>query len=437
MSDTENYMENHIQHTADKPAADEAVTENHTKNHVNRKRLVDTFLKLISIDTESYHERKMADFLKQELETLGLHVEEDDSAGKLAEHYARTVGKPAADTEDNTAVPAEKADPAGNLWTCLPGNLPSEKDNYEKAILFSSHMDTVSPGNGKKALVHEDGRITSDGSTVLGADDVSGIAEILELIRILKEHRIPHPDIEFLFTAAEEPYCQGSRLFDFKKLHARTAYVLDLSGPVGTAALAAPSILSLYIHVRGKSAHAGFNPENGIHAIQIASRAISHLSFGHVEPDTTVNLGTITGGSGKNIVPEEVYLTGEIRSMNPEKADYWLQQVTDIFRQEAESAGGSAEIICEKEFDACRCGPEEPAVQIFVKAAENLKLPVTLMETFGGSDNNRFYSHGIHGLVIANAMNQCHSTQEYTHADEMERAVRLLVEILEQTSHGF
>lgn len=401
---------------------------NQTANPVNRKRLVDTFLKLVSIDSESYHERKMADFLKKELESLGLHVEEDESAGKLAEHYAETAGK--------AGEAAKKADPAGNLWTCLPGNLPSEEENRRKAILFSSHMDTVSPGNGKKAVIHEDGTITSDGSTVLGADDASGIAEILELIYILKEHSIPHPDIEILFTAAEEPYCQGSRLFDFQKLHARTAYVLDLSGPVGTAAFAAPSILSLYIRIRGKSAHAGFNPEDGIHAIQIASRAISRLSFGHVEADTTVNLGTINGGTGKNIVPEEVYLTGEIRSMSREKADYWLNQVTEAFHQEAEQAGGTAEITCEKEFDAYRDCPKEPVVQTFVKAAQNLNLPVTLMETFGGSDNKHFNSHGIHGLVIANAMNQSHSTQEYTNEDEMERTVRLLVEILRRTVSG-
>ena len=402
-------------------------TENTVENPVNKKRLVDTFLKLVSIDSESYHERKMADFLKKELKSLGLHVEEDDAAEKLAEHYARTAGK------GKTGEEAEKIDPAGNLWTCLPGNLPSEEENRKKALLFSSHMDTVSPGNNKKAVIHEDGTITSDGSTVLGADDATGLAEILELIHILKEYNIPHPDIEILFTAAEEPYCQGSRLFDFQKLHARTAYVLDLSGPIGTAAFAAPSILSLYIRVRGKSAHAGFNPEDGIHAIQIASQAISRLSFGHVEADTTVNLGTISGGAGKNIVPEEVYLTGEIRSMSSEKAEYWLNQVTDAFHQAAEQAGGTAEITCEKEFDAYRDCPKEPVVQTFVKAAENLNLSVTLRETFGGSDNNHFNSHGIHGLVIANAMNHSHTTQECTQIDELEQTVKLLLEILRQT----
>ena len=106
-------------------------TENTVENPVNKKRLVDTFLKLVSIDSESYHERKMADFLKKELKSLGLHVEEDDAAEKLAEHYARTAGK------GKTGEEAEKIDPAGNLWTCLPGNLPSEEENRKKALLFS------------------------------------------------------------------------------------------------------------------------------------------------------------------------------------------------------------------------------------------------------------------------------------------------------------
>ena len=146
-----------------------------------------------------------------------------------------------------------------------------------------------------------------------------------------------------------------------------------------------------------------------------------------------MNLGTISGGAGKNIVPEEVYLTGEIRSMSSEKAEYWLNQVTDAFHQAAEQAGGTAEITCEKEFDAYRDCPKEPVVQTFVKAAENLNLSVTLRETFGGSDNNHFNSHGIHGLVIANAMNHSHTTQECTQIDELEQTVRLLLKILRQT----
>ena len=387
---------------------------------VNRKRLLDTFVKLVSIDSESYHERKMADFLKQELLRRGLFVQEDDAAEKLTEICRKNLGEP--------------ADTSGNLWVCLPGNLKSAKDNHEKAILFSSHMDTVRPGIGKKAVVHDDGTITSDGTTVLGADDAAGIAEIFELLDVLLEKDLPHPDIEILFAAAEEPFCQGSRFFDYQKFHAKTAYVLDLSGAIGRAAFAAPSILSLYIRVRGKSAHAGFNPESGIHAIYIAAQAIANLPYGHVEADTTVNLGTIQGGKGKNIVPEEVCITGEIRSMSQEKAARWLKRISDAFQEAAEKAGGTAEITYEKEVDAYRIREEEPAIQYFLKAAGNLNLPAQLEETFGGSDNNNFYSNGIHGLVLANAMNNVHTTREYSQVEDLERSVQLLLEIVRVAS---
>lgn len=384
---------------------------------VNRKRLLDMFLKLVSIDSESYHERKMADFLIQELQRRGLDVQEDDCAGKLTEICLKNLKEP--------------ADTAGNLWICFPGNLKSEKENRDKAILLSSHMDTVRPGTGKKAVVHDDGTITSDGSTVLGADDAAGIAEIFELLDVLTEKNLPHPDIEILFAAAEEPFCQGSRFFDYKKVHAKTAYTLDLSGAVGRAALAAPCILSLYIRIQGKSAHAGFCPESGIHAIYIASQAIASLPYGRIEADTTINLGTIHGGTGKNIVPEEVYLTGEIRSMSQEKALYWLNRISDVFHEAAEKAGGFAEIISEKEVDAYRIREDEPVVRYFVKAAENLNLPWQLTDTFGGSDNNNFYSNGIHGIVLANAMNNAHTTQEFSHIDELVRSARLLLEIVQ------
>lgn len=387
-----------------------------TNNYINENRLLQTFLNLVKIDSESYHEREMAEFLKKELKNRGLFAREDDAALKLREICKETLG--------------QDGDVAGNVWACLPGNLKNEEENRKRAILFSAHMDTVHPGNGKKAIVYEDGIITSDGTTVLGADDAAGLAEILEVLQIIKEYDLPHPDIEILFAAAEEPYCQGSRLFDFQQFHARSAYVLDLNGAVGTAAMAAPSILSLSICVHGKSSHAGFSPEDGIHAIYIAARAISELPYGHVEEDTTMNLGTIHGGHGKNIVPEEVILTGEIRSMNAKKAEYWLRKISEVFQKNAESLGGTVSISVEKEVEAYCVSKEAPVTQIFLKAAKNLNLPLQLVETFGGSDNNNFNSSGIQGLVLANAMKDVHTTKESTHIEEMIKAASLLLEII-------
>ena len=189
-------------------------------NEKDEKRLIEEFKKLVSIDAISFQEREMADYLKDKLQELGFTVTEDD-AGK---HY-----------NSNT----------GNLFAFKKGSIKG------KPILFSAHMDTVEPGLNKKAIVLEDGKIISDGSTILGADDVSGIAAILEAVCVLTENQKEHRDIEVFFPIAEEVYLKGSEVFDHSVIQAKDAYVLDLCGPIGTAALQAPSLISFTLEVIG------------------------------------------------------------------------------------------------------------------------------------------------------------------------------------------
>jgi len=378
--------------------------------YIDRERLVREFTHLVGFDSESYSEREIADYLKCRLLELGLVVEEDSADQLLQELHS---GDPARS--------------AGNLYGYLAANM---EENASEAILLSSHMDTVKPGNGKKAVIHEDGRITSDGTTVLGADDAAGLSEILEILTVIQEKQLPHPDIEVIFPVAEEPYAQGSRVFDYSKVKAKTAYVLDMSGPVGRAAVAAPSILSLIIHVTGKTAHAGFSPEAGIHAIRIAGNAITRIPQGHIDEVTTVNLGTIQGGIARNIVPDSVTITGEIRSLNHEQALKQAEQIRSIFAEEAEKLGGSAETEITVEFQAYWIREDEYVVAHFQEACRKLGLSGTLEETFGGSDNNHFTAHGIRGIVVANAMNEVHTTQEWTTIDEMVKAAELTLTLV-------
>ncbi len=200
---------------------------------INIKRLTDRFCSIVLIDSPSFNERKMADYVKRELINIGADVYEDNAG----EYYNGS---------------------AGNVYAYLKGNIEGNP------ILFSAHLDTVEPSKGKKAVVHSDGKITSDGSTVLGADDGAGIAAILEALYKIKEENIPHRDIELLFPIAEEVYIKGTNAFDFNKIRSKTAYVLDLDGNVGKAAVKAPTLISFEINITGKSSHAGFSPEKGI-----------------------------------------------------------------------------------------------------------------------------------------------------------------------------
>ena len=145
---------------------------------INEARIRAEFGELARIDSESFGERELADRLKEKLAELGIQAKEDDTAEKIGGN-------------------------AGNLFGRLKGGLSGTP------ILLSGHMDTVAPGIGKKPVFHEDGTITSDGTTVLGADDLTGVIAILEGIRAVQDAGIPHRDIEILFAAAEEPFTRS------------------------------------------------------------------------------------------------------------------------------------------------------------------------------------------------------------------------------------
>ena len=370
---------------------------------IEQARLLAEFENIVSFDSETFHEAALKDYLKSKLRDLGLEVWEDGAAELLGAYGAT----------------------AGNLYARLPGNAPGEP------LLFSAHMDTVSPGRGKRAVRHPDGRITSDGNTVLGADDGAGLAAILEALTAIRETGLPHPDIEVLFSVAEEPFCQGTSVFDFSRVRSKTAYVPDLTGAVNAAAVRAPSILSLDITVKGRAAHAGFAPEDGINALTAAARALAALPTGHTAPDTTVNFGTVSGGTGKNVVPDRVLIRGEIRSLRHEAALAQAEEVRRVFDREAEALGGSAETVVTEEIRAYSIGEDEPAVRRFREALRRLGLgPAELITTFGGSDNNNLAANGIRGLVIFSAMNDVHTVHEYTTAQQLADCAALILTLM-------
>lgn len=356
-------------------------------------RILQEFLKLTAFDAESFSEREIANYLENTLKEIGLEVQRDEHA---------------------------------NLYAYLEGDADSE------TILFSSHMDTVSPGVGKRAIVHEDGTITSDGTTVLGADDVSGIVSILEALRQIKENNLKHSNIEVLFTVAEEPYCAGSRLVDYSKIKADYGYVLDLVGPVGTAAVAAPSIIEVKVNVRGKAAHAGFAPEEGINALNITVKALAQIPTGHTSSDTTVNFGLIQGGTGKNIVPEMISLDGEIRSLDHSKALAEVEKIKKVFTATAAEYGANAEIEVIEHIKAYNIDTNEKVVSRFKSAAKGVMRCISpdCITTFGGSDANRLNEHNIPTIVLACAMERCHTTQEYTTIEELQKSAELTLQLM-------
>ncbi len=362
-------------------------------------RLWDTFSALTAIDSPSFEERELCDALKQRLDALGVQTFEDDAGARL---------------DGNS----------GNLYGFLPGDAPLPP------LLFSAHMDTVEPGRGKRAILQADGRITSAGDTVLGADDVAGIAILLEALARLTEGGTPRRPLELLFPVAEERYGLGSARADYGRIRAKEAYTLDLSGAIGEAAGAAPTLFSFEVTVTGKASHAGFAPRDGIHAIAAASKAVARIPLGEPEPGVTVNIGRISGGEADNIVPALCKVSGEIRSLSHHLVLEQWERIQAVFEEEAQAAGARAAAHGRVEITAYETPPDSPAVRRFERACRQAGVPARIHATLGGSDANNFALHGIQNLVLACSMHQVHSVREYARLDELEQGVQLVLALM-------
>ena len=366
----------------------------------DKQKLYEEFAELVSIDSPSFGERAMADRIKEKLSALGFEVTEDN-AGEL-------IGGT-----------------AGNIYAFLKGN-----DSSKPAVLFSSHLDTVSPAVGKKALLHPDGKITSAGDTVLGADDAAGLVEILAGIRAALSSGEPRGDIELLIPAAEEVYTRGSEEFDFSRIKATAAFVLDMSGEVGSAAVQAPSLISFSAQVTGRGAHSGFAPEKGINALAAAAAAIAETPQGRLDENTTFNIGTLTGGEASNIVPEKCCLTGEARGFDHEAAVGAVKAFEALLREKAAGSGASVRFRSEAALRAYSISESDETVIRFQDSAKRIGITGALVSTHGGSDNHNIVLHGISGIVLSCGMFNVHSPEEYTTLEELAKGAALVREII-------
>lgn len=365
---------------------------------VNRDRMVDEFMQLVRIDSLTRNERMMADTLKSKLAEMGIDFVEDNSGERIGGN-------------------------AGNIICTIKG------DKKVPPILLMAHMDTVAPGTGKKPLI-SDGHIRSDGTTVLGGDDVAGIECILETLRVLKEDNIAHGDIQVAFTVAEEGGLFGAKNLDYSLINAKYGFVMDGDGPIGSVAVKAPSQNRIYVDIKGKASHAGVAPEKGISAIQIASQAIAGMKLGRIDFETTANIGTINGGIETNIVCEKVEIKAEARSRDSKKLDEQTVHMKDCFEKAAKLYGGSVEFRTQLEYPSFNIDKDSGIVKILDKAAKVAGLELRLTETGGGSDTNIINGEGIQSVDISVGVELFHSVEEQLLIDDLVKTAEFLYAII-------
>ncbi|RLC58931.1 MAG: peptidase M20 [Chloroflexota bacterium] len=357
---------------------------------INRDRLLDTFLTLVQIDSPSGEEGAIASYLADRLTALGLAVHRDSA-----------------------------------------GNLIARMDGTGEPILLNAHLDTVGQDRGIRPVV-EDGIVRSDGTTILGGDDKSGVAIILEVLQTLQERGLSHPPLEIALTVREEIGLLGSKALDMSQFRARQALVLDSGGPIGSAVVSAPSQNGLHAVVHGKAAHAGVNPEEGINAIVVASEAITRMPLGRIDEETTANVGLINGGTAPNIVPDRVEIRGEARSRDDDKLAAQIQTMTRALEEAADRYGASVEIEVTRSFSAYTLDENSPLVRRVVRAAERLDLIPVLVSSGGGSDANVFNAGGLAAIALSTGMKDVHTPQETIAVDDMVRSAELVLAIIQQ-----
>ncbi|WP_096201161.1 M20/M25/M40 family metallo-hydrolase [Bacillus sp. FJAT-45350] len=369
----------------------------------NEKRLLEEFLELVQIDSETKDEGKIAPILKEKFEALGVEVFEDDT----------------------TSITGHGA---GNLICTLPGT----KEGVD-TIYFTSHMDTVVPGNGVNPSV-KDGYVVTDGTTILGADDKAGLAAMLEALKVMKENNIEHGTIQFIITVGEESGLVGAKALDPALLKAKYGFALDSDGPVGNIIVAAPTQAKVKAVIHGKTAHAGVAPEKGISAITVASKAISKMPLGRIDGETTANIGRFEGGSQTNIVCDYVEILAEARSLVPEKMEKQVKKMKKAFEEAAEEMGTTADVEVTVMYPGFKLGDGDEVVEVAKKAATSLGLTPKLLKSGGGSDANIIAGHGIPTVNLAVGYEEIHTKNEKMPIAELVKLTDMVIAVVKTVS---
>lgn len=366
---------------------------------IDRARLTRHFLELVQIDSIPRHEGAIARSLAADLEALGGTVEFDDAGTKVQGE----VGNLIARFPGTTAVPP---------------------------LLLCAHMDTVEPGIGVKPVIDGD-IIRSDGTTVLGGDDKSGVAIVCEVVRVCRERGLAAPPIDVVFTICEEIGLQGARYLDLAKVRARYGLVFD-SDAVGCVFTRAPGSNHFEARVHGRAAHAGMAPEKGISAIQIAGEALAAMRLGRIDEETTANIGMIEGGRAVNIIPDLVKLRGEARSHDAAKLTAQTEHMCEALRAAvARHPGASVEIDVERTYEPMNVADDTPIMQLVRAAAAQVGRAIESAGMGGGCDANILNRRGLQVVNLGTGMREIHTTKEWLQVSDMLSAAEVTLALVQ------
>ncbi|MBV9338413.1 MAG: M20/M25/M40 family metallo-hydrolase [Solirubrobacterales bacterium] len=366
-----------------------------------RERLHETFAALCRIESPSGRERACADWVAGELRRMGLEVDEDDAGPRVGSN-------------------------AGNLLARIEG---AGRDT----ILLCAHLDTVPLTAPVEPVRLDDGwENANDG--ILGADNKSAVAVIVELARRLTEAGAGPPPVglELLFTVCEEVSLLGALAFDVTRLRSRFGYVFDHATPIGEIVIAAPTLHRIVGEFRGRAAHAGVRPEHGRSAIAAAARAIAAMRLGRLDPETTANVGTIRGGTAINVVPERCRVEAEARSVDRGRVEALATEMIDHLQDAADAAECDLDVTVERMIEGYRMRPRAIQVTVAEQALLACGYEPRHILTGGASDANAFHAAGLPCTNLADGTEHNHEPTERISTTALEGLLEVAIALVDE-----
>jgi tripeptide aminopeptidase len=359
------------------------------------------FVELAALPSPPGEERAVADRVLDYLSALGLEADEDDAGTKVGSTM-------------------------GNIYCRLDANVGAGEP-----VFFCAHLDTVPPEAAIEPVVGEDEVVRNGAGTILGADDKSAVAAMLEATARLVEEGRPHSGVELLFTPKEEVGLLGATAFDESRLVAEAGYVYDHAGPIGEIILGAPHQQKLDVRFHGRAAHAGMYPEEGRSAIAAVARAIADLRLGRLDEETSANVGRISGGTARNVVPEWCEFAAEARSHDERK-------LADLIREMVDTVTFAASLEeCEVETQVSglsrgyRFRRDDLAVRRAAAALERIGREPAYILSGGGADANVFNERGLQCVNLANGMTDIHTPDERIAVADLREMVEVTLALAE------
>lgn len=353
-------------------------------------------------------------------------------------------------------------DAAMDRWGYVMATIPANTRKKVPPIAFIAHVDT-SPavsGKGVKPIIHRNYRggdiklpkggrvirasenpdlgkmkgfdiVTSDGSTLLGADNKAGVAEIMDAARYLITHpEVKHGPIKICFTPDEE-VGRGTEKINLKKLGAKYAYTVDGSsrGEVESETFSADMVILKFI---GKNIHPGYAKNKMINSIKIAAAFMESLPKKRLSPETTEKRQGYVHCTTINGLEEETTLKIIIRDFETRKLKEYERLLEKLAKKAvAKFPGSRYEIKIVNQYRNMReILVKHPQVKKHaVRAMKNLGIAPIMRAIRGGTDGSRLSFMGLPTPNIFAGEHSFHSQLEWIAVQDMEMAVRVIVEI--------